>query len=235
MLISAKYLALVALLPVAGLSANPASGANSITTPTVSVPASEPSLFKYASVPANAMPAIKKELMALAKMGALGKVDPNDLEICPPLGYYTLNAFSTGMPTEPTVGFFYAITSSGKPLLNIDLSYRRDPNNPSAIARLNTPAKTLNALNKLAALDEVKTGIYEARLLSIGTNNVYTVIWLKAQSGGTDFIYTAPDTGKGVKGNKLYSIDEFLSLILPILKQQAPANNFNGPPSRGGN
>ncbi len=224
-----------------------ASAAKSTPTPAsaaVPAPSAGPLRFATGFAPANAAALIGNQLKYLAALGNLGHPDPKALRTRQPLACYHFDisffqrsAFTTSgeLPVTSTKPdrLYYIVEFAGDPVASLDLGTGAN-NPPSAMGNTgpyqNGLAKTVaQSLKELVALEQIKSGAYEPRLLTFGFPP-REVIWLKQVSVGSDFIYPAgPTSGYGLEPRTLYSVDEFLATVLPTLKQQ-----LSGPRKLGG-
>jgi hypothetical protein len=136
-----------------------------------------------------------------------------------PLPMYTLMAADgAGVPPTDASRFIYYIISGGQTVASVNVNI--DPATGTASRGLMTSGGTDNsaqALDRLAALERVSAGSYEARLLSIRTRagNTFPVFWLKADSGPQDDLYYPYRTyyDSGIKPETFYKLDALLNLL----------------------
>jgi hypothetical protein len=85
------------------------------------------------------------------------------------------------------------------------------------------------ALDDLAALDIVKQGSYEARMLRFSAIQVLA-IWLKSDGAGADIIYPLSPAPAFLQAGKTYSVGDFLNQIRPYAqKRAAPKERISFP------
>jgi stage V sporulation protein SpoVS len=146
------------------------------------------------------------------------------------LPYYSVTATSQALPTESTGHYFCLIESAGVPIAYLRL-VKPDANQPMRVQggfAVSGPESMPNAVARARAAVKDKPGKYEVRIISYGAQR--NAIWLKAIGNGSDYIYTiGGDPQIGLKSASLYSGDDFLSRVLPALKDQA-----SRPQTRGG-
>jgi hypothetical protein len=87
---------------------------------------------------------------------------------------------------------------------------------------------TERALTKLAALPQVATGTYEARLLRISSVQVLAV-WLKSDGAGGDIVYPLAPAPSVLNAETPYAPQDFLAALVPIAKKRV-ANTGNSVP-----
>jgi RNA polymerase sigma factor (sigma-70 family) len=164
-------------------------------------------------------------------------LDPKTLRLSLPLGVYQFDA-SAGklLASAGTDLFFYIITgSSGDPFVNLLLSVPagRAPAILTGPFSMNEEQEVPQALCELMAMDRVKTGVYEPRILALFTpNGPAKAIWFKSLTGGGDFLYRIGSSYL-MKTRTLYTTEEFLAMMgqaQEILQQRA---RQGGPPTRG--
>jgi hypothetical protein len=78
--------------------------------------------------------------------------------------------------------------------------------------------ETSAALDQLTKLDQVRAGSYEARLLRFSAIFLMA-IWLKSDRGGSDVIYPLAPAPVGLQTEKIYGVEDFLKIILPLAQK----------------
>jgi hypothetical protein len=166
--------------------------------------------------------------LALTAAKNLTNAGPNDaLHALPPLPLYTLEsdaiAAGRGLETSTACGFQYLIeTSDGRFVGTAEIQV--DAGCSSRMTGLGTDRFGLNtrhALSLLRGNDQVKAGLYEARMIYANLNNqdvpslLLVSVWLKSLQKGEDLIY--PLQAIRIPPNALYSRTEFLKRLRPLL------------------
>ena len=139
------------------------------------------------------------------------------LELKPPLALYVVNG-PGGLAAARTNAFVYPVLCFGTQVALIQL-----PTDPAERSDRNfiwlgdNEDDVTAALAQLPALDPVRTGAFEARLLAVKRESGRNVaaLWLKSETGAGDYIYTlGPVRFPGKDAGKLYPAGEFLRSIL---------------------
>ncbi len=162
--------------------------------------------------------------------------DPDHVEIMQPLAQYNLanrNAIiqGAGLELAKPAGFIYLVEEGGQ---QVSFAEARVMGNGQIDVSTNfggTNESIVTALEEVAALDQVKAGSFEVRLLILPTGPPLPgrerVIWLHAETDGTNLIYPL-DANKlhGIEAGQLYTPDDFLNTLYPQRKkaQQAAAS-----------
>jgi general secretion pathway protein G len=133
--------------------------------------------------------------------------------------------------------FHYIATAAGKPMADATIAHGKWASTAQFMANA-----IPQALGELVALDQVKAGKFEPRLLDFG--GLWTVIWLKSVAGGADYFYPVIESRypedqiarqvPSLKAKTLYTTDEFLAAIRPELKAEADPNRPRGGQRGGG-
>jgi len=166
--------------------------------------------------------------LALAAAKNIPNAGPLDaLHALPPLPLYTLEsdpiAAGKGLETSTPCGFQYLIESSDARFVGT-AEIQVNAGCGSRMSGLGTGRfglNTLQALSLLQADDQVKAGLYEARMIYANLNNQnfpplpLVAVWLKSLQKGEDLIY--PLQAIRIPPNALYSRTEFLKRLRPLL------------------
>ena len=222
----------VGLYPLCSLAAaDPASNVikpevgKAVATASNSAPMGESKPLQFAIGPSNSTQLIKNYLSAGKAAGrgvGLDKVDIEKIEIASPLAIYALT--DDKLPTAMSEALYYIVEFSGNPICYATIRGAKidSVSYPPRTAAGNPPrGVSAAALGELAALDQLKPGKYEPRLLQC--NFYWEVIWLKSMTDNQDLIYAlAPLAPPGLKAKTIYSVDDFLKLSVPAMKSARP-------------
>jgi len=149
------------------------------------------------------------------------------LEIIGPLPVYdigNLNAADNLRTMAAPTLYNYFVENGGKQVAVVTMLMRRG--GPVA-AGTDYAAEEPNAvtLKTLAALDQIRSGSYEVRYVRVQFYGL-NAIWLKPLHDGIDYVYVAPYGLYGMSGehkeiqpDKLYTLDDFIKLLRPIIQQ----------------
>ena len=158
-------------------------------------------------------------------------------QISRPIPSYTADLLAGGLETAVSSNtFIYTMGASGKPFVHVTI---RDGKFSSAAQFMGNDVPRV--LNEVVALEEVKAGTFEPRLL--GFQGLWTVLWLKSVSGGPDYLYPVAETAHpedpvarkipSLQARTLYSVEDFLAAVRPELEaKRAVPRQY--PPRRGG-
>jgi hypothetical protein len=159
--------------------------------------------------------------------------DPEHVEVMQPLAQYNLAnrnqvIHGAGLEIAKPAGFIYLVEEGGQQVSFAEarvLAKGQIDVSPS-FGGINESIVT--ALEEVAALDQVKAGSFEARLLILPTGPPLPgrdrVIWLKSETDGMDLIYPL-DANKlpGIQAGQLYTPDNFLNALYPQRKKAQQA------------
>jgi hypothetical protein len=176
----------------------------------------------------------------------LGSLDPNSLDILPPLAVYTMEVApilaGDGLEAAHLQGYQYLVESSGQFIATalykgVVINFGNGTVGPNYT--IDGEATAL-ALQQLARLDQVTAGSYEPRILRlpyISTSRHSTLIWLKSNTDSPDLFYIPPNQimPDPLEDENLYTADEFFKLALPIMQKGQEAMQKAMPPMGGGN
>lgn len=149
----------------------------------------------------------------------------SNLQVLPPLPFYDLRLSQTtgapvpALPAKAT-SLRYLVRSGDAFAARIYVDPRPDGPTFVAMGSDRSDGAPITALEELAAMDAVRGGDYEPRLLQV-TNEArrqsLTVIWLHSVSGKPDLFYRPRDPDfRGetlVESQKLYTTAEFLAAV----------------------
>jgi hypothetical protein len=161
--------------------------------------------------------------------------DPDKAEVLQPLAQYNLANRNqiiqgAGLEIAKPAGFIYLVEEGGKQVSFAEARALAKGQIDVSPSFGGTNESVVTALEAVAAIDQVKTGLFEARLLILPTGPPLPgrdrVIWLKSETDGTDLIYPL-DAYKlpKIQAGKLYSGEDFLNTLYPqrMKIQQAAA------------
>jgi hypothetical protein len=243
-LLSAAAVALAFKLSVAALDSSLPAPARPLTR--ADFPAPEPGSvpepwtgpFRYdtAGVPPEVTALIQQNLPRMAEARNSGYPNPKALRVRPPLGGYQLDseallalpdpAAAADLPlssAKPQV-WEYTVENSGKPLGSVTVTVAKGPPRiVSAGGTQNLQMPLFQALAEAAALERVKAGSFEPRVLFYPTGKGSAqALWLRAAPGGEDVIIPLlkePLPLTGLRPGTPYSPREFLTALLPVLQR----------------
>lgn len=174
--------------------------------------------------------------------------DQYAIEVRPPLACYKLDIVAGKLPAEAENGIYvYPTNLRGVPAGEAWFLTDMNRMGPQVLQGSGGPLKSsiAKALDKLAAMDRIKTGAYEARILTYPVEQgAQTVaIRLKSLSGGGDLVFALPyeipsapaiPPPYGLKSYTLCSADEFLAIVMAASMRREAAEpgitgNFSGP------
>jgi hypothetical protein len=192
--------------------------------------------LRYAPEAPNAVALIRSGLSRLARrergplQARAAGVDVQDMQIAPPHAVYDLRADEIarggGLETARETGVRHLVQSAGSQVAAAEL--RTDQSGAAnVLANVNFGPyvdATSRALNRLASLDQVRTGSYEARLLRFSAGMVMA-IWLKPDSGGADIVYPLAPAPPPLEAERPYAAGEFLQAIRPIAEKRAASTS----------
>jgi hypothetical protein len=147
------------------------------------------------------------------------------LDVGTPHAVYDLHADEIanggGLETAHATGYRYLVTRAGAAIAAGEV-HQDAAGKPSLLANLNYGpyvAATAQALANVAASDQVRAGVYEARLLRFSA--IYLVaVWLKPASGSGDIIVPLAPAPSAVQVGRDYTAEEFLTAIRPLAQQR---------------
>jgi hypothetical protein len=114
---------------------------------------------------------------------------------------------------------YYPIESAGNPVSGLFLSMVDDRPYIALLGPNQLVKELPKALAELRQMEQIKSSVFEVRLLQIRLSQTQA-IWLKSIPAGLDYIYPlGATTGYGLKPQTLYSINDFLTIALPHIKQ----------------
>jgi hypothetical protein len=193
--------------------------------------ASTPAQIHFVTGPANGMQAARDAILPinfeLSRRGT-DTHDPKNIQVIGPMRRYELdtneiiNGGSLDAFAKPTSIFCYPLADAGK-IFALAWAF---PDSASAQMKKEGrftlgPVTTglTKAIEKLPASRRLRAGLYEARFLTVEV--VTEALWLKSETGGTDFVYILEDGfWKGLEQGALYSVEEFLAVLRPALKDR---------------
>jgi hypothetical protein len=126
-----------------------------------------------------------------------------------------------GLETAHATGFRYLVTNAGAAVAAAEV-HTDATGNSSLLANLNYGpfvGASERAFADLAALNPVRTGEYEARLLRFAAIYV-AAVWLKAAAGGADIIYPLAPAPSVLSVGTPYTTEAFLAAIRPLAQQR---------------
>lgn len=176
----------------------------------------------FAGGPGNGASLVLAGLTRLSAKGndappQMRDIDPESFQIRPPHGVFDLYAKEIaqggGLETAHGGGTRYLVDAPNGVLAAAEV--RTDANGAAMLANINIGpfvAASAVALERLALVDIVKTGSFEARLLRCSA--IYLVaIWLKPDRGNGDIIYPLAPAPNFLRAETTYTAREFLALI----------------------
>jgi hypothetical protein len=202
----------------------------------------------FAIAPPNGLDMVNATLQQYlpprAQQNAPALANASKLVIELPLGGYFLRladiADGRGLDTAQFNGFEYLIQAANKPVAIADARINPQTGLVGSVSlgvsgtarRTFPPAVNLgNALNQLTTLDQVKSGSYEIRILSINppagipdaqaADALQTVVlWLKSDTGANDLIFTTGKVSQGttptLQPNTLYTTQDLLNAMRSV-------------------
>jgi hypothetical protein len=219
------------------------SNAITVDIPAIAVPPVAPSQsarkpdiasFRFAAGPSDGLDVVNDFLIhpstnLLATIPKLADFD--SLRVLPPIAFSefslpeTPQTLSGGVPQGPAPSlpgrtdlYTYLVETEGKGIAAITVHV-----NTLGHAELWTPStdtyETVRALTQLSAMERVRTGSYELRLLRVsgrGGSVPAAMLWLKSESGNSDLFYELPNPNPRFSSlfqlETLYTKEEFLNL-----------------------
>ncbi len=237
-LLCAGILTLFSAAPFASEAPPPASPASS---PAATPPAAAAALIRFdplADVKAKSLhyasedPAAPESAARMASRQLHGAPGPlGNVSVGPPLPIYNLDiqamARGAGLETATTRSTEYVIDSDGKPYAETQtLKMGNGPARASSLQYagqgliISEATDALEALPKLAVMDQLKNGSYEVRLIRSTPAVSLSALWLKSDKGDGDFLYTLPNRfPSGLEEHHLYAMPEFLKIFQPHLQR----------------
>ena len=147
------------------------------------------------------------------------------LTLMPPHAVYDLRvdeiSQGRGLDAVHKTGYRYLITADPTSVAAAEVHISGDQ--ATFLANVNYgrfAAATARAIERLSALDLLRSKSYELRLLRISALGLMT-IWLKSEDGGDDKLYPLEPTPDGLTANTLYSVSDFLKAVSPLAKARA--------------
>jgi hypothetical protein len=189
--------------------------------------------LRYIPDPPNGAALVHAGLNRLAARGPTGPLklratDFTTLALKPPHAVYDLHADEIaqggGLRTAHLTGVRYLVHSAGVHAAAAEVHLDAD-GNAALLANTNYGqfvAASALALDHLAALDVVRNGSFEARLLRFSAIALLA-IWLKSDPGGADIIYPIAPAPDPLQAGRTYSEADFLKAILPLAQKRAAA------------
>jgi hypothetical protein len=152
--------------------------------------------------------------------------DLHNLEIKPPLAVYWVSKISgRSIEVQPNGYFLYLVQANGT--MSIAVNVQIDAAEKTIVQTQHGQDYAegiVKGLQRLSDDSSVRAaGTHEARMLYGGGPLGWMAIWLKADQGGTDFVYPiSPWTPSGMVGERIYTVREF-GTTLRSVKTQADA------------
>ena len=181
----------------------------------------------FANGPSDAIPVVNSALKNPPFIqGHPLLADFGGLQVLPPLARYNLlipETTATSALSVQAEGWEYLVKSSLRSGEGVAaVSVRTTATGNSQMLSLqyeNIAGPEVRALEKLAALEQIRSGSYEVRLLQVFGlvgNNPVQIIWLKPDSGDADLFYEPlspnPNLSSKLQFEKLYSREDFLKV-----------------------
>ncbi len=186
--------------------------------------------IRYATEPQNGSEIVRAGLDRMAsrenKPPSLRGINFSALTVAPPHEIYDLHADEIarggGLETAHATGFRYHVAASGGSVTAAEV-HTDASGKASLLANLNYGPfveSTAQGFSQVAALDAVRTGSYEARVLRFSAIGLMA-IWLKSDPGGADIIYPLAPAPSMLKADQPYTVEAFLSAIRPLAEKRA--------------
>ena len=186
--------------------------------------------IRDATAPPNGSETVRAGLERMAarenKPAALRGINFNALTLTPPHAIYDLRADEIakggGLETAHESGFRYHVAADGGSVAAAEV-HTDTSGRASLLANLNYGPfveSTAQGFSKVAALDAVSKGSYEARVLRFSAIGLMA-IWLKSDPGGADIIYPLAPAPSMLKADQPYTVDAFLSAIRSMAEKRA--------------
>jgi hypothetical protein len=157
-------------------------------------------------------------------------IDPQSLGIKGPLPIYNIASIAAANSLRAMTnssGWLYFVEDAGKPIATAQIRVNSAGKTIVSNMQFTSGEPNGTTLKTLAALEQIRTGSYEVRYLRSQADGL-KAIWLKPLHDGTDYVYVAPDglygmpgQRNGIQADKLYTLDDFIKLFLPILQERA--------------
>ena len=180
--------------------------------------------LRFAAGPADARALLGKPMDAIARMRP--NLPSESMEVSLPLGVYSFDLAAGGMPATTKPNSYFCMVESSGSLDTYENITIYGANSPRAeFGGDSLTVAVPRALSELVALDRVKSGVYEPRILYFVNGRSampQPLIWLKSVSTGDDLIYLVGNGSVfGLKPKTLYTAGEFLAAYLPGMKAAA--------------
>lgn len=195
--------------------------------------------LRFAAAPKNGSELVLEGLTKLlrrpqAPPGAIRALTVQNSKITPPHAIYDLRADEiakgAGLESARLTGYQYLVSDAAGPVATAEV-HADATGTAQLLATLNFGPYVqamAGALAKVMTLDDVAKGSYEARGLRFSAIWLMA-LWLKADSGGHDFVYPLAPAPSGVQAERLYAPKEFLAAILPMAKRRAASTGTTVP------
>ncbi len=175
--------------------------------------------LRFVAGPASLGPQMQSQQISHPIESFRGDFLAGGLETAKPLDAFIYTTGGHGVPFAHVIAVHGKITSAGQ-FMGKDVP---------------------RALNEVVVLEQVKSGVFEPRLLEFG--GLWTVLWLKSVTGGPDYLYPVAETARpedpvarkvrSLEARTLYSVEDFLAAVRPELEARRDAPRQN-PQGRGG-
>jgi hypothetical protein len=167
---------------------------------------------------------------AASNLGSISqrrRLPADGLTLDAPLGVYDLyRVLYRGGGLNDVVfsgAYLYPVDSDGQTIDGIAV---RSPG-PNGLSLYSPPVnypQISAGLQYLAGLEQVQSGAYEVRFATV--TNISDAIWLKSENGGDDLFYTVsasltPNPRAPVQAGVLYSPNDYLAIILPLVQKDS--------------
>jgi len=181
----------------------------------------------FANGPSDAVPVVNSALKNPPFIqGHPLLADFGTLQVLPPLARYNLlipETTSTGALSVQADGWEYLVKSllrSGEGVAAVSVRTTAFGNSQMlSLQYENIAGPEVRALGNLAALEQIRSGSYEVRLLQVFglvSNNPVQIIWLKPDTGDADLFYEPlspnPNLMSKLQFKRLYSREDFLKI-----------------------
>jgi hypothetical protein len=193
--------------------------------------------LRFAQEPPGAWTSMLKGLgpLSLGPNVLAHVTDAGAIEVRPPLACYRLDTEAGKLPAEPLTGIYvYPTNLRGVPGGEAWFLTDDKGRGPHVLQGGAGPVRSsvAKALDKLATMERIKAGAYEARILTYPIPHAAetVAIWLKASTDGGDLVFAIPYENPfapaippriayGLKSYTLYQADEFLAMVMPVINE----------------
>jgi hypothetical protein len=188
----------------------------------------------FATGPENGIALVQQGLSKLhlrADFLATRAIDFRTLQVSQPHAVYDLRADAiaggAGLTSARLTGFRYLVQGGGGANIAAAEVLANATGTAPILANINygpfveATAQALARIQKLAA---VNAGSYEVRLLRFSAIALMA-LWLKPDTGGADMIDPLAPAPAGLRAGQMYSAEDFVKAILPIVQKRIANKN----------